>query len=59
MATESVSIASAKATNRVFAGTNQASTDHHPVFFRNIYQHVALDGELEAKYQEAMKKADL
>ena len=24
-----------------------------------IYQHVALDGELEAKYQEAMKKADL
>ena len=24
-----------------------------------IYQHVALDGELEAKYQDAMKKADL
>jgi integrase/recombinase XerD len=24
-----------------------------------IYQHIALDGELEAKYQEAMKKADL
>jgi integrase/recombinase XerD len=24
-----------------------------------IYQHVALDGELEAKYQEAMKKVDL
>lgn len=24
-----------------------------------IYQHVALDGDLEAKYQEAMKKADL
>jgi site-specific recombinase XerD len=24
-----------------------------------IYQHVALDGELEAKYQEAMKRADL
>jgi integrase/recombinase XerD len=24
-----------------------------------IYQHVALDGELEAKYQEAMKDADL
>jgi integrase/recombinase XerD len=24
-----------------------------------IYQHVALDGELEARYQEAMKKADL
>jgi integrase len=24
-----------------------------------VYQHVALDGELEAKYQEAMKKADL
>jgi integrase/recombinase XerD len=24
-----------------------------------IYQHVALDGELESKYQEAMKKADL
>jgi integrase/recombinase XerD len=24
-----------------------------------IYQHVALDGELEAKYQEAMKTADL
>ncbi len=24
-----------------------------------IYQHVALDGELEAKYPEAMKKADL
>ena len=24
-----------------------------------IYQHVALDGELEAKYQEAMKKAEL
>lgn len=24
-----------------------------------IYQHVALDGELEEKYQEAMKKADL
>jgi len=24
-----------------------------------IYQHVALDGELEAKYQEAIKKADL
>jgi integrase len=24
-----------------------------------IYQHVALDGDLEAKYQEAMKKADV
>jgi len=24
-----------------------------------IYQHVALDGDLESKYQEAMKKADL
>ena len=24
-----------------------------------IYQHIALDGDLEAKYQEAMKKADL
>lgn len=24
-----------------------------------IYQHVALDGDLEAKYQEAMRKADL
>jgi integrase/recombinase XerD len=24
-----------------------------------IYQHVALDGDLEQKYQEAMKKADL
>ena len=24
-----------------------------------IYQHVALDGELESKYQEAMKKADM
>lgn len=24
-----------------------------------IYQHVALDGELEAKYQEAMKKSDI
>ena len=24
-----------------------------------IYQHVALDGDLEAKYQEAMKKADI
>jgi integrase len=24
-----------------------------------IYQHVALDGDLEAKYQDAMKKADL
>ena len=24
-----------------------------------IYQHVALDGDLEAKFQEAMKKADL
>ena len=24
-----------------------------------VYQHVALDGDLEAKYQEAMKKADL
>lgn len=24
-----------------------------------IYQHIALDGELEAKYQDAMKKADL
>lgn len=24
-----------------------------------IYQHIALDGELEEKYQEAMKKADL
>jgi integrase len=24
-----------------------------------IYQHVALDGELEERYQEAMKKADL
>jgi hypothetical protein len=24
-----------------------------------IYQHVALDGDLEAKYQEAMKKVDL
>lgn len=24
-----------------------------------IYQHVALDGELEAKYQHAMKEADL
>ncbi len=24
-----------------------------------VYQHVALDGELEARYQEAMKKVDL
>lgn len=24
-----------------------------------VYQHIALDGDLEAKYQEAMKKADL
>ena len=24
-----------------------------------IYQHVALDGELEGKYQEAMRKVDL
>jgi site-specific recombinase XerD len=24
-----------------------------------IYQHVALDGDLEQKYQEAMKKVDL
>ena len=24
-----------------------------------VYQHVALDGELEGKYQEAMKKVDL
>jgi len=24
-----------------------------------IYQHVALDGELEAKYQQAMKEAGL
>jgi integrase len=24
-----------------------------------VYQHIALDGELESKYQEAMKKADL
>jgi hypothetical protein len=24
-----------------------------------IYQHIALDGELEAKYQQAMKEAGL
>jgi integrase/recombinase XerD len=24
-----------------------------------VYQHVALDGDLEARYQEAMKKVDL
>lgn len=24
-----------------------------------VYQHVALDGELEARYQEAMRKVDL
>ena len=25
----------------------------------SVYQHVALDGDLEAKYQDAMKQADL
>jgi hypothetical protein len=25
----------------------------------SIYQHVALDGELEERYQEAMRKVDL
>ncbi len=24
-----------------------------------VYQHIALDGELEKKYQEAMKQVDL
>jgi hypothetical protein len=27
-------------------------------FFSALYQHVALDGDLEMKYQEAMKKVD-
>lgn len=37
----------------------QILTGHSRRETLSIYQHVALDGDLEAKYQEAMKKADI
>ena len=35
----------------------QLLTDHSKRETLAIYQHIALDGELEAKYQQAMKEA--
>jgi hypothetical protein len=42
-------------------GRCRAATDHRacPRETLAVYQHVALDSDLEQKYQEAMKKVDL